>query len=162
MGPRPESVWTPSPNFRSPRRAPVTCIILHATAGGFPGALRTLTDPDNPEGRVSAHYLIDVDGKISHLVHESDEAWHAGVSAWKGTANVNDFSVGIELVNPNDGRTAYPEAQLAACSALVQAMIADYHVDPEDVVGHLDIAPGRKTDPAGLDFTAFRARLVAA
>ena len=76
MNPRPDSEWIPSPNFRSPRRKQISCIVIHATAGGFEGALQTLTaaNPDNPDGRVSAHYLIDVDGSIKHLVHESDEA----------------------------------------------------------------------------------------
>jgi N-acetylmuramoyl-L-alanine amidase len=120
-----------------------------------------LTDPNNPEGRVSAHYLIDVDGDTIHLVHESDEAWHAGVSTWKGVDNVNDFSVGIELVNPNDG-TPFPPAQLAAAVGLCKCLVRDYGVALEDIVGHLHIAPGRKTDPAGLDFDAFRALVAAA
>lgn len=162
MTPRPDSVWTPSPNFRSPRRKPVSVVVLHATAGGFAGALQTLTDPapDNPDGRVSAHYLIDTDGRIFHLVHESDEAWHAGVSEWAGVSNVNDFSVGIELVNPNDGATPYAPAQIAAAAALVKAICSDYLIEPQNVVGHLDIAPGRKTDPAAFAWEDFRNRLL--
>ena len=159
MNPRPDSEWIPSPNFRSPRRKPVTCIVIHATAGGFAGALETLTSADGPEGRVSAHYLIDADGSIKHLVHESDEAWHAGVSSWAGQDNVNDFSVGIELVNANDGKMPYPDAQVAACAALVKPMMADYGVTLGNVVGHLDIAPGRKTDPAAFPWDKFRAML---
>lgn len=161
MTPRPDSEWIPSPNFRSPRRKPISCIVIHATAGGFAGALETLTaaNPDNPDGRVSAHYLIDADGSIKHLVHESDEAWHSGVSSWGGVDNVNDFSVGIELVNVNDGQMPYPDAQVAACASLVKPMMADYGITVGNVVGHLDIAPGRKTDPAAFPWDKLRALL---
>ena len=174
MTPRPDSTWKPSPNFRTPRRKPVTAIIIHATAGECAGALRTLCDPrtDNPAARVSAHYLVDRDGTITHLVHESDEAWHAGESIWNGVPNVNDFSVGIELVNRNDGLDPYPEPQLAACAALVKAIMTDYGVQRADVVGHVDIVDGATpedkaarlllhSDPKAFPWEDFRARLAA-
>ena len=158
MTARPDSTWTPSPNFRSVAAGrPISAVIVHATAtSGLSSPLAWLCNPDS---KVSAHYLIDREGVAYHLVHESNIAWHAGESEWKGKSNVNEFSVGIELVNANDGIQEYPEAQLAACAALIKPMLADYGVTLEDVVGHLDIAPGRKTDPAGFDFDAFRKRL---
>jgi N-acetyl-anhydromuramyl-L-alanine amidase AmpD len=72
------------------------------------------------------------------------------------------FSVGIELVNANDGIQEYPQAQLEACAGLTAAICKDYGVKLEDVVGHLDVAPGRKTDPAGFPWEDFRALLLAA
>ena len=154
MTPRPYSLWKPSPNCHAGRIKPISCIILHATAtGGVASPLEWLCDPASI---VSAHYLIDTDGTIYHLVHEIDAAWHAGVSSWGGESNVNDFSVGIELVNAYDGKMPYSESQLDACVALVRPMMADYNIAPSNVVGHLDIAPGRKTDPAAFPWDSFR------
>src|ERR1700752_4426696 len=87
----------PSPNFDE-RALPVSMIVLHYT--GMPdceGALCRLTSPD---AQVSAHYCIDEDGTIYRLVDESNRAWHAGKSRWRGVADVNSASVGIEIVNP--------------------------------------------------------------
>lgn len=132
-------------------------MIIHATAtSGVQSPKEYLCLPSS---KVSAHYLIGLDGAIFHLVHESDIAWHAGESEWRGQPQVNLFSVGIELVNANDGVMEYPEAQLAACAALVKDICADYQISPEDVIGHLDIAPGRKTDPAAFPWEDFRSRL---
>lgn len=158
---RPFAIIHPSQNYRSaPGRVP-TCIVIHATAGGFQGSLRELCDPkpEAPEKRVSAHYLIDKDGTVYRLVNEADIAWHAGSSFWQGKPNVNSFSIGIELVNANNGLDPYPEPQIAACAQLVRAQCEEYGIAPRDVVGHLDVAPGRKDDPRGLDLNAFRARL---
>lgn len=161
MTPRPASVWTPSPNYReggAGRR--ITCVVVHATATpGLDSPQAWLCDPAS---QVSAHYLIGQDGTIRHLVHEANVAWHAGASVWKGAPNVNDYSVGLELVNDNTGTMPYPEPQLAATAALVAAICQDHGVRLEDVVGHLDVAPGRKTDPAGFPWADFRARLSAA
>lgn len=155
---RPQSTWARSPNYKPGRPGPVSCVILHATAtSGLDSPLEWLT---SPESKVSAHYLIGQTGAIYHLVHESDTAWHAGESSWRGQSGVNDFSVGIELVNSNDGHMEYPEDQLAACAYLVKALCLDYKIKPQDVVGHLDIAPGRKTDPMAFPWDDFRLRLV--
>lgn len=160
MTPRPDSAWIPSPNFHAGRAHPISCVVMHATAtSGLDSPKAWLCNPDS---KVSAHYLIDLDGTILHLVHESDVAWHAGESEWKGQPNVNAYSVGLELVNSNDEKMEYPEAQLAAAAALVVAICKDYGVKLEDVVGHLDIAPGRKTDPAAFPWDDFRGRLTTA
>lgn len=154
---RPPVIPHPSPNQRrTPGRRP-TCVIIHATA--TPGLQSPLAWLCNPESKVSAHYLIDKNGIIYQLVHEEDVAWHAGVSFWQGKDNVNNFSIGIELVNKNDGLDPYPEAQLSSCGQLTRAICADNNIAPHDVIGHLDIAPGRKDDPRGLDLAAFRLRL---
>lgn len=157
MNVRPATQWCPSPNFRHAEGRKVTCVIIHATAtSGLDSPKEWLCDQAS---RVSAHYLIGLDGKILHLVHESNIAWHAGESEWCGKDDVNAFSVGIELVNSNDGKMPYPEAQLSACASLVKDICADYSIKMEDVIGHMDIAPGRKTDPADFPWEDFRSRL---
>lgn len=158
MTPRPDSAWTPSPNFHKGRSKPISCVVIHATATAAVGSPKEwLCDPAS---KVSAHYLIDRDGSIYHLVHESDIAWHAGQSEWNHEHNVNDFSVGIELVNSNDGVSEYPEPQLASCASLVKAMMLDYNITVNNIVGHRDIAPGRKTDPAAFPWGTFGKMIV--
>lgn len=154
---RPKSIEKWSPNFtpKDPGRN-ITCVILHATAGGKESSLEWLC---NPESKVSAHYLIDELGAIYHLVHEQNEAWHAGQSIWRDRAYCNGFSVGIELVNPNDGKTPYSDAQMIACANLVVPICLEHGISADNVIGHKDIAPGRKTDPAGFNFDDFRTML---
>lgn len=147
-----------SPNFRKwPNKRRVTCVIIHATATSkLASPLEWLT---SQESKVSAHYLIDVDGTVLQLVDENNVAWHAGESTWRGASGVNQFSIGIELVNANDEKMPYPEAQIEACRYLVGAICTERGIKSEDVVGHADIAPGRKTDPANFPWDDFRARL---
>lgn len=158
---RPASEWCPSPNFKvvTPDRK-ITCIVIHATAtAGIDSPRAWLC---NPASKVSAHWLIGRTGVILHLVHEVNVAWHAGQSSWKGQGGVNAFSIGIEIVNANDGIMEYPEDQISALVSLVSAICKERGIKQEDVVGHLDIAPGRKTDPAGFPWGDFRGRLAAA
>ena len=150
---KPQTIWQPSPNFSSR----ISCIVLHATAtSGIKSPLDWLC---NPESKVSAHYLIGTDGTIYHLVLDDKKAWHAGESEWKGRKGVNTNSIGIEMVNANDGKMIYPEAQIAACAELVKHLMAEHGIKREDVIRHADIAPGRKNDPLGFDMDAFRKRL---
>lgn len=135
-------------------------MVIHATA------TKAIDSPRewlcNPDSKVSAHYLIGRDGLILNLVDEKNIAYHAGESSWKGMAHVNRFSIGIELVNSNDGIMDYPDVQMNALVSLVVPICSDYGISPEDVIGHLDIAPGRKTDPAGFPWEIFRAAISAA
>lgn len=158
MTSRPDSVWCPSPNFKAYAAArKITCVVIHATA------TKGLESPrdwlSHPASKVSAHYLIGLEGNILRMVDEKNVAYHAGESEWKGVKHVNAFSVGIELVNSNDGKMPYPEAQITACAAICVPVCKDYGVKLEDVVGHKDIAPGRKTDPAGFPWDDFKSRL---
>jgi AmpD protein len=93
--------------------------------------------------KVSAHFLIRRDGALVQFVGCLDRAWHAGVSAWKGRERCNDFSVGIEL----EGTDAIPYAppQYTMLARLIRALRRRYPI--ADIVGHSDVAPGRKTDP---------------
>jgi N-acetyl-anhydromuramyl-L-alanine amidase AmpD len=98
---------------------------------------------------VSAHYLIDRRGTVYRLVDDKDIAYHAGTSKMPdGRKNVNDFSIGIEMMNTEDGQ--YTKAQYAAVNSLVDSLKSRYPI--KSVVGHADIAPGRKTDPWNFDW----------
>jgi AmpD protein len=93
--------------------------------------------------RVSSHFLVRRDGRMLQFVPCRRRAWHAGASCWNGRERCNDFSIGIELEGCDDD--PYTDAQYAALARLVAAIRARYPI--EAVVGHSDIAPGRKTDP---------------
>ena len=98
---------------------------------------------------VSAHYLIDRSGTIYRLVEDKNIAYHAGVSKMPdGRRDVNDFSIGIEMMNKED--TAYTTAQYGAVNSLVASLKKKYHI--KDIVGHNNIAPDRKTDPWKFDW----------
>ncbi len=103
--------------------------------------------------RVSAHFLVRRSGELLQFVPCTRRAWHAGASSWGGNDRCNDFSVGIELEGSDE--IPYTDPQYAALAALTAALSRAYPV--EDVVGHADIAPGRKTDPgAAFDWPRFR------
>jgi N-acetylmuramoyl-L-alanine amidase len=129
----------------------VQFLILHYTYGDFNSSLKTLT-----QGPVSSHYLVnDNPPTVYQLVDESKRAFHAGVSHWGGRTSLNASSIGIEIVNCGerykpDGQMVwcdYPEAQIDAVLALSKRIIKDHKIAPEHVLGHSDIAPGRKIDP---------------
>lgn len=144
-------IEAPSPNFE-PRPALPDMIVLHYTGmESGEAALARLRDPD-AERRVSAHYMVEEDGRIFRLVPEERRAWHAGVSFWKGRQNLNDVSIGIEIVNPGHefGYHPYPEVQVAAVLALVADIRTRWTIDDNQIVGHSDIAPERKEDPGEL------------
>ena len=132
-------------------------LVLHYTAGSFEHALAELS-----KGEVSAHYLVpqqktDAGPVILQLVPEQARAWHAGVSYWQGRTNINDTSIGIEIVNqgPTDtaqGRiwAAYTPFQIEIVKRLAADVIARYGIAPYCVLAHSDIAPSRKSDPGPL------------
>ncbi|TNI86412.1 1,6-anhydro-N-acetylmuramyl-L-alanine amidase AmpD [Aeromonas sobria] len=96
--------------------------------------------------RVSAHCLIRRDGELVQYVPFGARAWHAGVSSWQGREACNDFSIGIELEGTDE--TPYTESQYRALASLTRAISGCYPaITHEKIVGHCDIAPGRKTDP---------------
>jgi N-acetyl-anhydromuramoyl-L-alanine amidase len=109
--------------------------------------------------RVSAHALIRRDGEIVQYVPFGERAWHAGASQYRGRPACNDFSVGVELEGTDD--TPYTEVQYQRLAALAAALLASYaSLSAEAIVGHSDIAPGRKTDPgASFDWPRWRALL---
>lgn len=102
--------------------------------------------------RVSAHVFIDRRGRATQFVPFSRRAWHAGVSAWRGRPGCNDFSIGIELEGTDTG--FYTVAQYRRLRQVLRALFAAYPLlSPDAVVGHAEIAPGRKSDPGpGFDW----------
>lgn len=140
----------------------VRFLVLHYTAVNFNGSINALAKG----GQVSAHYLIPDPSDTSFmaagfdtmrtfsLVDEGERAWHAGVSAWAGRSNLNDTAIGIELVNPasvSNGQFVFPPyhpQQVEALTQLSQAILQRYpDITPTRVLGHSDIAIGRKSDP---------------
>lgn len=106
--------------------------------------------------RVSAHFYVRRDGELLQFVSCDDRAWHAGASAWRGRPRCNDFSIGIEL----EGSDLVPfrDVQYAVLAEVVRELRTAYPI--ADVVGHSDIAPGRKTDPGPFfDWTRLRAAI---
>lgn len=139
----------PSPNFDA-RKAPPDMIVLHYTGMQTgDGAIARLRDP---EAKVSAHYVVEEDGRVFQLVPEERRAWHAGVSFWKGATDINAASVGVEIVNPGHefGYRPFPDVQIAAVIALVADIRTRWIIDNARIVGHSDVAPDRKDDPGEL------------
>ena len=103
----------------------------------------------NPKSKVSCHYFIRKNGKISKLVDDYFVAWHAGKSYWKNYKNLNKNSIGIELVNQRHqfGYTNFKKKQLSSLINILKILIKKYKIKRENIVGHSDIAPLRKIDP---------------
>lgn len=156
----------PSPNFgpRPPGTA-VTLVVVHSISlppGVFRGdAVRRLfTNTLDCDGhpyfdglrglRVSAHFLVRRSGRVLQFVSCEQRAWHAGVSRWQGRENCNDWSIGIELEGLEGG--LFEAAQYRQLGRLLRVLSRRYRL--AQVVGHEDVAPGRKADPgAGFDWT---------
>lgn len=148
-----------SPNFDArPPHTDARLVVVHSISlppGQFTGDAVTdfFTNRLDPAGheyfkgiahqRVSAHFFIRRDGQVIQLVSCSARAWHAGVSCWRGRERCNDFSIGIEL--EGDDFSEYEGPQYRALGALIDLLQRHYPVAA--VIGHADIAPGRKTDP---------------
>lgn len=138
----------PSPNCepRPDSRAP-DMLILHYTATETAEmAIRWLS---NPASKVSCHYVVDDDGLITRMVPESERAWHAGISFWRGDRDINSRSIGIEIQNvgPSGGYPDFPETQMRAVVDLSADVVRRHRIRPENVLGHSDVAPFRKVDP---------------
>lgn len=117
-------------------------IVLHHTAtglGSLQSALRTLT-----VGKVSCHYVIDTDGAVYKINTDDDVLWHCGESMREGKTDMNQYSIGIELVGPLPGFT---DAQRVSLRLLVIRLMQEYHIPASHILRHKDVAPGRKIDP---------------
>ncbi|WP_227270591.1 N-acetylmuramoyl-L-alanine amidase [Roseobacter weihaiensis] len=134
----------PSPNF-GPRRDGLTptIIVLHYTA--MPSAEAALERLCDPAAEVSAHYLIAKSGVVTRLVAEAERAWHAGTGEWCGQHDINSRSIGIELDNAGDH--PFPDPQMIALEVLLEDIRSRWPIPPENIIGHSDMAPGRKSDP---------------
>ena len=144
------------PGGATPRR--LDMIVLHATGGAKAGDLRTLSGRDRTH-LVSAHYYITKLGEIYQLVQDRDIAWHAGISFWEGEGNCNNFSLGVELENWNNGVDRYPQAQIDAAVWLCREKVRAYGIRRTRLVRHSDVAPGRKQDPRNFPWESWKAQV---
>ena len=159
----------PSPNFdRRPEGEAISLVVLHSISlppgayGGdaierlFTNRLDWNAHPyyDAIRGlRVSAHFLLRRDGQLQQFVSCEQRAWHAGASTWRGRENCNHYSIGIELEGLEG--SSFEPAQYRQLARLLRALALRYPI--EEVVGHEDVAPGRKADPgAGFDWQGLR------
>jgi N-acetyl-anhydromuramoyl-L-alanine amidase len=147
-----------SPNFDARPQAEISMIVIHniclpPNEYGGSGIIELFTNRLNPNEhpyyaeiytrKVSSHFLIRRDGELIQFVSCLQRAWHAGVSSWLGRERCNDFSVGIELEGSDF--EAFEPAQYKTLNVLLKALKKTYPI--QHIVGHSDIAPGRKTDP---------------
>ena len=149
----------PSPNCDDrPEDTPIALVVVHGISlppgkFGGDGVERLFTNRLDPAAHayyaaiahlhVSSHFLVRRGGEIVQFVPCARRAWHAGASSWRGMARCNDFSLGIEVEGTDD--RPYADAQYVALARLCRALLRRYPI--EDIVGHCDVAPGRKTDP---------------
>jgi len=162
----------PSPNCDArPDNCQANLIVIHNISlppdeFGGPGVIALFTNQLDPNAhpyyatiqdlRVSAHFFIRRDGEIIQFVPCTQRAWHAGVSNWCGRERCNDYSIGIELEGSDT--TPFTDAQYETLSQLTRALQAAYPI--QEIAGHADIAPGRKTDPGPyFDWARYRASM---
>jgi N-acetylmuramoyl-L-alanine amidase len=136
----------PSPNHGE-RFGPIDILLLHYT--GMPDDEQALAWLCNPESKVSSHYLVQKNGHVLQLVPEERRAWHAGLSLWGGVSDINSRSIGIEIANGGHpaGLPDYSEEQIDSLTALCLAILQRHAIPRYRVLGHSDVAPGRKLDP---------------
>ena len=166
--------FCPSPNFdERPNNAIVDLIVIHAISlpAGFYNTqlikdlFLNCLDPGKDEFlesiknlKVSSHFLITRKGALIQFVPTHKRAWHAGISSYKGKENCNDFSIGIELEGCDEEE--FEKDQYHSLSRLINFLSIDLKIDKQNIVGHADIAPGRKTDPGPLfDWTLLQSML---
>ena len=144
-----EITQAPSPNFDA-RRGPPDMAVLHYT--GMENGEAALERLRDPAAKVSAHYLVEEDGRVFALVAEERRAWHAGVSVWAGERDCNAVSIGIEIVNPGHehGYRPFPAVQIDAVCALLDEVRGRWSLPDRRILGHSDVAVGRKIDPGEL------------
>lgn len=149
----------PSVNFDDrPDSATVDLLVIHNISlppGEFGGAgvealfTNSLNPAEHPyyqtiqDVKVSAHFFVRRDGELIQFVSCLKRAWHAGLSNWRGRERCNDFSIGIELEGTDE--LPFENAQYDTLGKLIPSLVSAYPI--QEIVGHSDISPGRKTDP---------------
>ena len=138
-----------SPNYSKKRRPikEIKFVILHYT--GMQSEIESIKRLKNPKYKVSCHYLINRKGKVIKMVDAKYVAWHAGKSKWKKFINLNNYSLGIELVNRGHkyGYQNFTNEQIFNLIKLCKILKKKYSIKKENFLGHSDIAPLRKIDP---------------
>ena len=135
----------PSPNHGARSRS-ISTLVMHYT--GMPTAESALELLCSPLAQVSAHYVVEEDGKILQLVPEERRAWHAGVSYWAGETDLNASSIGIEIAHPgHKDAHPFPPRQIESVIKLSRDICRRRNISQHRVLAHSDIAPKRKIDP---------------
>ena len=138
-----------SPNYSKKKRKnkQIKFVILHYT--GMQSEIESINRLKNPKSKVSCHYLINRKGEILQMVKDKNIAWHAGKSKWQRFKDLNNCSIGIELVNRGHefGYQNYPKNQIISLINLCKNLKKRYSIKKENFLGHSDIAPLRKIDP---------------
>ena len=138
-----------SPNFSKKTRLfkNIKFVIIHYT--GMQSEIESINRLKSPKFKVSCHYLINRQGEIIQMVKDKNIAWHAGKSKWKKFKNLNNKSIGIELVNKGHrfGYQSYTNVQIRSLIMLCKNLKRKYAINNENFLGHSDIAPLRKIDP---------------
>lgn len=119
-----------------------TIIIHHTVITDLKAIFRAFSDI---KLKLSCHYVINKDGTIFQLVNEKYKAWHAGLSYWRGRENINNQSIGIEIVN--SGYEEFTKHQINSCTKLCLDIMSRHPIEQRNIIGHSDIAPNRKVDP---------------
>ena len=165
-----DALWIPSPHFDERPDSSISLIVIHAISlppglfnplpvlAFFQGTLNHEMDAyfeAIKTVRVSSHLVIGRDGAMYQPVAFDQRAWHAGESSFSGQSGCNDFSIGIELIGAEEG--PFTDAQYRILATVCQRLCQTYDIPVDQIVGHRDIAPGRKVDP-GADFDYGRIR----
>lgn len=142
--------WNDRPTDSKSGSPIIDTVILHYT--GMKTGMEALDRLCSAEAQVSAHYLIEENGDIYELVAPEKRAWHAGVSFWQGRHNMNDTSIGIEMVNPGHefGYRPFPDCQIERLESLLRYVKTRFDIPASRFIGHSDVAPDRKQDPGEL------------
>lgn len=144
-GRNPLARWERSPNFNE--RQPMLVVLHYTTEESAEKSLRTLKTV-NSQGPVGVHYLIGRDGALYQLVKDGKRAWHAGSGRWGTITDVNSASIGIEI--DNSGHDPFPDVQIDRLVALLDDLTRRLGIPRRQIIGHEDMAPGRKIDPGPL------------
>ena len=138
-----------SPNYsdKTRQKKRIKFVIIHYT--GMQSEIASIKRLRNSKAKVSCHYFINRKGEITQMVKENKVAWHAGKSKWRNFNNLNDSSIGIELVNKGHefGYQNFSKNQIASLISLCKFLKKKYMIKKENFLGHSDIAPLRKLDP---------------
>ena len=138
---------SPNHSIKIRKKKSIKFIVIHYT--GMQSERACIERLSDNKSQVSTHYLINRIGSIIKMVNEKNTAWHAGKSKWKNFINLNDQSIGIELVNKGHqfGYENFPKKQISKLILLCDFLIKKYKIKKKNILGHSDIAPLRKKDP---------------
>jgi N-acetylmuramoyl-L-alanine amidase len=144
---RKNTIFSPNYSKKSRKNKDIQFVIIHYT--GMQSEIESFKKLIDVKSKVSCHYFIRRNGKITQMVKDQNVAWHAGKSKWKNLKNLNENSIGIELVNKGHkfGYQNFPKMQINSLINLCKVLKKNYRIKKENFLGHSDIAPLRKLDP---------------